>query len=301
MLGGGGNAQTACINCRRVISRNNPRNGRTLPPKSQRPSRKSPSASINPELTINSTSAAPEFLEKYELSPAVRLWSASPIPDAGAVRAPISDCVQNHSARTIPDTRSLRSRPRRCPKFAACVIESFSSSAGVPLVAKRAFDHLQRQSARFAQVELSGAEIGKRLDAQELVLPRPPQRGQVALSQFLEAFFQLTLIQRVQHDQALAFLLIGHGGDHKGLLPGAGQFLQDVLDFDVGHHPATNFAEAAPAGGGKQKTIFIHPRDVPGVVPAVADDLGGFFPPFWGSAPDVWSPGQQQSDRKSVV
>src|SRR5713226_6743155 len=174
MLGGGGSAQMACINWRRVMSRNNPRNGRTLPPKSQRPSRKSPSASIKPELTISSALAAPAFRAKYELSPAVTLWSASPIPDAGAVRAPISDCVQNHSARTIPDTRSRRSKPRRWPKFAACVIESFSSSAGVPLVAKRAFDHLQRQSARFAQVELSGAEIGKRLDAQELVLPRPP-------------------------------------------------------------------------------------------------------------------------------
>src|SRR5207302_9943967 len=102
MLGGGGNAQTACINCRRVISRNNPRNGRTLPPKSQRPTRKSPNASIKPELTINSASAAPEFLEKYELSPAVRLWIASPIPDAGAILAPLSACVQDHIASTIP-------------------------------------------------------------------------------------------------------------------------------------------------------------------------------------------------------
>src|SRR5438046_8959245 len=98
MLGGGGNAQTACINCRRVISRNNPRNGRTLPPKSQRPSRKSPNASIKPELTINSTSAAPEFLEKYELSPAARLWSASTTHDAGAIVAPTRLGVQNRRA-----------------------------------------------------------------------------------------------------------------------------------------------------------------------------------------------------------
>src|SRR5256885_2581396 len=188
MLGGGGNAQTACINCRRVISRNNPRNGRTLPPKSQRPSRKSPSASINPELTINSTSAAPEFLEKYELSPAVRLWIASPIPDAGAVRAPISDCVQNHSARTIPVTMSRRSRPRRWREFSASVMERPSSPAGIRLFLERPLRHLQRQSACFAQIELSGAEIREILNAQELVLSWPPQRGQVTLSQFLEAF-----------------------------------------------------------------------------------------------------------------
>src|SRR5229473_5018747 len=36
MLGGGGRAQMACINWRRAISRNNPRNGRMVPPKSQR-------------------------------------------------------------------------------------------------------------------------------------------------------------------------------------------------------------------------------------------------------------------------
>jgi hypothetical protein len=38
----------------------------------------------------------------------------------------------------------------------------------------RPLRHLQRQSARFAQIEFSGAKIGKILDAQELVLPRPP-------------------------------------------------------------------------------------------------------------------------------
>src|SRR5438046_10191653 len=100
MLGGGGNAQTACINWRKVISRNSPRNGRTLPPKSQRPSRKSRNASIKPELTISSASAAPEFLEKYELSPAVSSWSAPPIPGAGAILATVSDCGHDHNDGT---------------------------------------------------------------------------------------------------------------------------------------------------------------------------------------------------------
>src|SRR5947208_3378291 len=85
------------------------------------------------------------------------------------------------------------------------------------------------------------------------------------------------------------------GGDHKGLLRGAGQFLQDVLDFDVRHHLATNFAEAAQAVGDAQKTVFIHPRDVPGVVPAVAEDLGGFFRLVEVAAHDVRSADKQQS------
>src|SRR5713226_6925832 len=277
MLGGGGSAQMACINWRRVISKDNPRNGRTLPPKSQRPSRKSPSASIKPELTIRSALAAPAFRAKYELSPAVRLWSASPIPDAGAVLAPISDCVQNQSARTIPVTRSRNSMPRRRPEFSACVIERSSSPAHVQLFVERALRHLHRQSARFAQIEFSGAEIRKSLDVQELVLSRPPQRGQVTIPQFLEAFFQLRLIQRVQHDEALAFLLVGHGSDDEGLFPGAGQFLQDVLDFDVRHHLAPDFAETAQPVGNSQEAVFVHPGDVAGVVPAVAENVGGFF------------------------
>src|SRR5882724_3124171 len=174
MLGGGGNAQTACINWRRVISRNKPRNGRTLPPKSQCPSRKSPSASIKPELTISSALAALSFRAKYELSPPVRLCSASPIPAAGAVRAPISDCVQNHSARTIPVTNSRSSRPCLWLVFSVSFIEGFSSSAHSQLFVERALRHLQRQSTRFAQIELSSPQIRKILDAHELVLPRPP-------------------------------------------------------------------------------------------------------------------------------
>ena len=174
MLGGGGNAQTACINWRRVISRNNPRNGRTLPPKNQRPSRKSPSASIKPELTISSASAAPEFLEKYELSPAVRLWNASPIPDAGAILAPISDCVQNHSARTIPVTNRRKSKLRRWLESSACVIARSLWPCKVLLFAHSALHHLQRQPARFPQIEFSGAEIREILHAYKLVLARPP-------------------------------------------------------------------------------------------------------------------------------
>src|SRR6266849_4347490 len=174
MFGGGGNAQIACITWRRVMSRNNPRNGRMLPANSQRPKRKNPSASIKPELTISNALAAPAFRAKYELSPAVRLWSASPIPDAGAVLAPISDCVQNQSARTIPATRSRNSMPRRRPEFSACVIERSSSPDHIQLFVECALRHLHGQSARFAQIDFSGAEIRKIIDAQELILPRPP-------------------------------------------------------------------------------------------------------------------------------
>src|SRR5712691_9462224 len=190
------------------------------------------------------------------------------MPDAGAIRAPINDCVQNQSARTAPATRKRKSRPRRWLEFSASVMARCLSPAHIRLFVERSLGHLQRQSARSAKIKFPGAEIRERLDAQELVLARPPQRGQVAFSQFLEAFFQLRLSQRVQNHEALAFFLVGHGGDDKSLFRGTGKFLQQILDLDVRHHFAANFTEAAQAVGDANESILVHPRDIPGVVPA---------------------------------
>src|SRR5260370_19595183 len=143
MLGGGGDAQRACVNWRRVMSRNNPRNGRMVQPKRQGHRRNRPRASISAELTTRSALAAPELRAKYELSPTVKLWSASPMPDAGAVRAPISDCVQNHSARTIPVTSRRKSKLRRRPESSAWVIKRSSSPGNEQLFVERALCHLQ--------------------------------------------------------------------------------------------------------------------------------------------------------------
>jgi len=58
----------------------------------------------------------------------------------------------------------------------------------------------------------------------------------VLLSQFLEAFFQVRLVQRVQHDEAFAFLSSGTAVTTK-VCSWRGQFLRG-LDFDVRHHLA---------------------------------------------------------------
>ncbi len=103
------------------------------------------------------------------------------MPEAGATRAPISDCVQNQSARTIPVTSSRRSNRRLRLVLSVSVIEGYSSSARSSLFLGCSLRHLHRQPARFPQIELSSPEIGKVLDAQELILARPPQRRKVAL------------------------------------------------------------------------------------------------------------------------
>ncbi len=145
-----------------------------FPRRASVPAGRVPARRSNQSLRFSSALAALSFRAKYELSPAVRLCSASPIPAAGAVRAPISDCVQNHSARTIPVNNSRSSRPCLWLVFSVSFIEGFSSSAHSQLFVERALRHLQRQSTRFAQIELSSPQIRKILDAHELVLPRPP-------------------------------------------------------------------------------------------------------------------------------
>src|ERR1700746_2996079 len=117
------------------------------------------------------------------------------MPTAGVERAPISDCVQNQSARTIPVTSKRKNKLRRWLELPGSVIGLFSSLARDLLFVQRALSHFQGQSTRFAEVELSRAQVRKILNAHELVLTGPPQRGQIALPQFLEAFFQFRFIE----------------------------------------------------------------------------------------------------------
>src|SRR5262249_21162930 len=158
------------------------RNGRTVSPKSQLPRRNSPSASIIAELTMSKPLAAPECAAKYELISAVRSWSLSPTPAVGAVRAPSSDCVQNHTARTTPVTTTRESsvcqwigrragfmgrRLLLCPTLLLCNVTR----------------HLKGQFPRLSQIELSGPQIRQFFDAQKLIGSRPPKRRQVTFPQ----------------------------------------------------------------------------------------------------------------------
>src|SRR5712692_11510913 len=176
MCGGAGSAQSVCITCRSPSRITNPRNGLSRPTTIHSATRNSPSASMNPELTISSAFAADGCCPKYEFSPPKKFCSASPISGDGA-RAPISDCVQNHSASAATVATIRNTRPRRPPGF---VLSSLDTRA-----------RLQRQFASFAQVQLARPEIRQFFNAHELIVPRPPQSGQIALGQADQAFFQL--------------------------------------------------------------------------------------------------------------
>ena len=73
----------------------------------------------------------------------------------------------------------------------------------------------------------------------------------------IEERFQFLARQRVQHDEPLAFLSVGHAGDDKFLLGRAGEFVQFFFDLDVRHHFAADFAEAAQAVGDCEEAVLV--------------------------------------------
>src|SRR5581483_8296581 len=154
---------------------------------------------------------------------------------------------------------------------------------------------LQRDVAGFAEIKLAGAEIGQRFHAEELVRARAPKGRQFGLGEFLEAFLELRFFQGVQDHQALPFLFIGHGGNDKGLLGTAGEFLEQILDLPVRHHFTADFAEAAEAVGNAEKSVFIHRGNVAGVVPAIPQHGGGFLGLVKVAAHDVGATHEKQS------
>lgn len=84
---------------------------------------------------------------------------------------------------------------------------------------------LRHDVARFAKVEFSGSEIWKRFYFDELIRVRAPKRWKIALSEFLESFLELLLVERVQHHEALAFFLVRDCCDDKDLIRRARQIL----------------------------------------------------------------------------
>ena len=57
----------------------------------------------------------------------------------------------------------------------------------------------------------------------------------------------------------------------------AREFVQLFFDFDVRHHFAADFAEAAQAVRDREEAVFIFCRDVAGDVPAIAQNFRRFL------------------------
>src|SRR5580704_370912 len=85
------------------------------------------------------------------------------------------------------------------------------------------------------------------------------------------------LRQRMNDNEALAFLFVRNGGDGEDLPIGLQQFVQLFFDSNVGNHFAADFAEATKAIGDTQEAVFIDGGDIAGVVPAAAKNFCRFF------------------------
>ena len=101
--------------------------------------------------------------------------------------------------------------------------------------------------------------------------------GRPVCGKLFEHGFQFLRLQQVQDDEALALFPVGHGCDDEFLFRGAGKFVQLLFDFDVRHHLAADFAEAAQAIGDREEAVFVFGGDVAGDVPAVLQHLRRFF------------------------
>ena len=84
----------------------------------------------------------------------------------------------------------------------------------------------------------------------------------------------------MQHNQTFALFFVGQAGDDERLFGGIGEFVQFLLDLDVRHHFAADFAETAQAIGNLQKAILVNRRNVAGDIPAVVQHLGGLASGF---------------------
>src|SRR5262249_55614907 len=83
--------------------------------------------------------------------------------------------------------------------------------------------------------------------------------------------------------------------DDESLLGGTSELLEQVLDFDVRHHFSADFAEAGETVGDAEETVLVGSSDVAGVVPAIAQDFGGFLGFVQIAAHDVGAADEEQA------
>src|SRR5712691_1961607 len=142
------------------------------------------------------------------------------IADSGGGRSPPTEqrlCPEPERQR---DSRHSQPREQAAPAvcaFGSCH-EIFSTGRNSSkLFAERTLRHLQRQFTGLPEIEFSSPEIREVLDTQKLIVAGAPRSRQIALSEFFQALRQLLFIQGMEHNEALAFFLIGNRRHHKGL------------------------------------------------------------------------------------
>jgi hypothetical protein len=149
--------------------------------------------------------------------------------------------------------------------------------ARVPTIGLKLLRVCAGQLSQALEIELSGAEIRQGLDGHEAIGAWSPQRRQLRPAELLQNTAQPVGGERVQHDEPLAFALVGNCRHREHLFGGIGELVERVLDLDVRNHLAADLAEPAQPVGDADEAVFVHRRDVAGVVPAVDQDLGGLL------------------------
>ncbi len=99
----------------------------------------------------------------------------------------------------------------------------------------------------------------------------------------------------MQHHQPLAFLPIRDARHHERLFRRPRQFVQFFFNFDMRNHLSANFAESRQAVRNRQKSIFIHRRNIACHVPSILQHFRRLIRPLQISLHHIRSAHQKQS------
>ncbi len=174
----------ACMIWRRARSKTNPRKGRTLRSTNQRARRNRPSASMNAELTTRSALAAPGVLREVGVESCGQVVNG--VADSRCRSGPRPDQRLRPEPQRQDDSGHHKPKKQTPPLNRALgFLHEALSTVGnrTKLFAECTLRHLQRQFARFSQIEFSRAKIRKLLNTYELVRPGTPESRQFTPSQ----------------------------------------------------------------------------------------------------------------------
>lgn len=123
---------------------------------------------------------------------------------------------------------------------------------------------------------LARAQRRHLVDRHVVVLLRTPQVRKIAIPQPLVQHFGIASGRRAADDQLLALAFIRHRHHGHAAFLYLQQAMQGILHRQMRHHLTGDLAEARQAVLQEDETVFVDAGYIPGGIPAVLHNLGGF-------------------------
>jgi hypothetical protein len=128
------------------------------------------------------------------------------------------------------------------------------SQTALPFTSPESFD---RDSFKAAQIHLAGSQHRQGLDFDEVGSGRDEEVGETIGSELTKDLRDTGFIQRVQHSQTFALLLVRNAYDSEDLRIGAGGLLQCLFYSAMRDHFTTDLRETRKPVGDRHEPVFI--------------------------------------------